>query len=143
MDAGAKLAQPIQTGRLQQSQEASTTGNATSTRRSSEVRCGAAGVDSGGVAGRVEAGGLVRRGDRGEGEIDPGAPTASAERYVASVTGSAALCLDAHQEVNTAHARSGVLTIELVDSVSLKLDDRHRFGDQPPLMAVIVGPSPT
>jgi len=42
---------------------------------------------------------------------------------------------------NVAAARM-LLTIELVDGVSLKLDDGHRFGDQPSLMAVMVGPSP-
>ena len=44
----------------------------------------------------------MRRDERGECEIDPGAPTANAERYVTSVAGSAssaALCLDAHQEL--------------------------------------------
>ena len=42
------------------------------------------GADAGRVAGRVEAGGLVRRGDRGEGEIDPGGLARRARAPVAS-----------------------------------------------------------
>lgn len=59
-------------------------GGVASTWRSSEVSSGAVRAEFSGGAGRGEAGGLVRRDERGEGEINPGDLARSARAPVAS-----------------------------------------------------------